>query len=112
VNNASHQGEGRLTDLLPDAGGRWMDAIDLVSERVRVLNFGRAMSEILWFNSIAERIQKSKRCQPMTEPRFHSRSLCCFSHSRASGNLRTFLDYLVSTNVWNLSVFNYGSISA
>jgi len=37
-----------------------MDAIDLVSERVRELSFGRAISETLGFNSMAERIQKSK----------------------------------------------------
>ena len=37
-----------------------MDAIDLVSERVRELSFCRAISEILWLNSIADRIQKSK----------------------------------------------------
>jgi len=102
-----------------------MDAIDLVSERVRELSFGRAISEILWFISIADRIQKNKDktvttndwasiSLPITVLFFPQSSL----RAQASGNsnLRTFLDwitsFLVSTNAWNLSVFGYESIFA
>jgi len=75
-----------------------MDAIDLVSERVRELSFGRAISEILWFNPIADRIQKSKD-KTVTTNDWASISLVLFFpqsslRAQASGNsnLRTFLD--------------------
>ena len=78
-----------------------MDAIDLVSERVRELSFCRAISEILWLNSIADRIQKSKDKTVTTTNDWASISLpitvLFFPQSslraQASGNsnLRTFL---------------------